>query len=351
MPDHRGLQVHVNDPRGGGDLLPEFQPEVELPADQDQQVRLSERFTPGVLEELRGIRRQCPPGHPIGEQGEIQLLHEPGEGPIGVTPADGAPGHHHRPLRLSQHRRRLFQRRLRRAGPRHVPVQTREGHVTLVHEPEKHIQRDFQEDRAGAAAHRMAEGHFDKLRDPLGFVNRAGPLGDRPHHRHMIHFLKGATAELCEGPLAADDQHRAVSPEGVGHPGDAVGDPRASGDHRHPGPTGQASPGIGGVDRGLLVADVDDPDPLIEAPVVDRQDVAPTQGEDHLHPCRLQRLRHQPPAVHARHLLSSCSGSRLQPHFNATGDPFPGEESFPFLRPWPFGLRRGGIPIRARAGR
>ncbi len=45
------------------------------------------------------------------------------------------------------------------------------------------------------------------------------------------------------------------------------------------------------------MADVDDPDPLGFAAVVDREDVAARQREEVLHPARLQRLGDDPPAV------------------------------------------------------
>ena len=61
----------------------------------------------------------------------------------------------------------------------------------------------------------------------------------------------------------------------------------------HAGHAGQARPGVGGVGGGLLVADVDDADALVDAAVVDVDDVAAAEGEDRADALRLEGPGHQ----------------------------------------------------------
>ena len=62
-----------------------------------------------------------------------------------------------------------------------------------------------------------------------------------------------------------------------------------------------ARPAVGGVPGGLLVAHVDDADPLVEAAVVDGLDVAPAEGEEVRRSVPLERLGDEAPAVDHAH--------------------------------------------------
>ena len=79
----------------------------------------------------------------------------------------------------------------------------------------------------------------------------------------------------------------------VGDAGDGVGGARAGGDDGAAGPAGDARVAVGGVGRDLLVADVDDLDALVDAAVVDVDDVAAAEGEDRVDALGLQGLRDQ----------------------------------------------------------
>ena len=98
---------------------------------------------------------------------------------------------------------------------------------------------------------------------------------------------------LGQRALAADQQHRALGAEGVGDTGDGVGRAGAGGDDRAAGLAGDPGVAVGGVRGDLLVADVDDVDALVDAAVVDVDDVAAAEGEDHVDPLGLERLGDQ----------------------------------------------------------
>src|SRR2546427_169210 len=80
--------------------------------------------------------------------------------------------------------------------------------------------------------------------------------------------------------------------------GDAVGHAGARGDRRDADLARVAArPRVGGVHRGLLVAHVDDADPLLVAARVERHDVAAAQGEDALDAGRFERATRENAAV------------------------------------------------------
>ena len=62
-------------------------------------------------------------------------------------------------------------------------------------------------------------------------------------------------------------------------------------------PAGRLGEPLGGEGGRLLMADVEDPDPLRFAAVVDREDVPAREREQSVHPARLQDLGDDPPPV------------------------------------------------------
>ena len=80
---------------------------------------------------------------------------------------------------------------------------------------------------------------------------------------------------------------------GVRDRGDGVRDAGPGGHDRDRRLAGQLGVGVGHVDRGALVADVDDPDPAPRELVPDRLDVTALQAEHPVDPVLGQELRHQ----------------------------------------------------------
>ena len=98
---------------------------------------------------------------------------------------------------------------------------------------------------------------------------------------------------LVESSLAADQEHRALSAQRIRDAGDRVGGARSGSDDRAAGPAGHARVSVRSVGRHLLVADVDDLDALVDATVVDVDDVAAAESEDRVDALCLQGLGHQ----------------------------------------------------------
>ncbi len=103
-------------------------------------------------------------------------------------------------------------------------------------------------------------------------------------------------------PQRTDHGH--VLQVGVDHPGEGVGETGAGGDQAHPGLAREDGPGVGHHHRGLLVAHVDDPDVVVQAPVEDGRDVSAREGEDGVYALDvLQILRYDVSSMHLSHAV------------------------------------------------
>lgn len=169
------------------------------------------------------------------------------------------------------------------------------GHACLGrgHLGVQHVTRDLQEGGTGRAVEALAERHGHHVRRACRVRHGRRELGDGAHHVDVRQVLKGPHLVLGEGPLTADQQHGGFRPEGVGDTGDGVGRSRARGDHRAAGLAGDAGVTVGGVRGDLFVAYVDDFDALVDAAVVDVDDVAAAQRVDAVDPLGLQRLGYE----------------------------------------------------------
>ncbi len=98
---------------------------------------------------------------------------------------------------------------------------------------------------------------------------------------------------LRHSALATDVQHRALGAEGRSDAGDRVGAAGAGRGHDDAELACLPCVAVGRMRRHLLVAHIDDADALIDAAVVDVDDVASTQREDGVHALVLERLGDQ----------------------------------------------------------
>ena len=163
------------------------------------------------------------------------------------------------------------------------------------------IHWQFEKRRSGNPAHGVANRHLDVLANAIGLVAGVRPLGDRLHHRDVVHLLERTTTEVVERSLASEHQDRGVGPPGVRHPGHAVGDTGACGKDRNADLAGiQPSPGISGVHRRLFMANIDDLDALVNTAIIDAHDVAAGEREDTFNSggleglgCKLSTVRHR----------------------------------------------------------
>jgi hypothetical protein len=93
---------------------------------------------------------------------------------------------------------------------------------------------------------------------------------------------------------------------GIGEAGNRVGEARRR-VHANAGLFGYATPGIGHVNRGLLMTGVDDAKVLIRHYVQHRQDMIAGQTEDIFHALELERFANEMTACDSRHLSSPAS--------------------------------------------
>ncbi len=164
------------------------------------------------------------------------------------------------------------------------------GYVDLAVED---VARDLEIGGARRAGEGLARRHRDHVGDALGRAHAGRELGDGPHDVDMRQVLERAHHVLAERALAADMQDRAFRAERGRDPGHGVHAAGPRRGHDAAELAGLARIAVGRVRRDLLVAHVDDADALVDAAVVDVDDVAAAQREDRVDALVLERLRHE----------------------------------------------------------
>ena len=151
------------------------------------------------------------------------------------------------------------------------------------------VDRAFDEDRARHAFARDGERFGDRRREVAHPPHALRPFDERRDDRPLVDVLQRA-ASLQRGRRgAADQQQRRLRQLGVLERGQRVGDAGTGGDRRDARLAGQPRHGVGGEDRGRLVARVDDADAARLGGDEDRRDVAAAEGEEKAHAVRRQR--------------------------------------------------------------
>ncbi len=170
---------------------------------------------------------------------------------------------------------------------------------------------------------RRVDRLLDERRDLGGLLRGGGELDERADERHVIDLLERSLApsELRRPP--SEHQQRGAIVGGGRDRGHPVGDAGAGGQRAHADGARHLGPALGGERRGLLVADVDDLDPLGAAAVVDREQMTAGQREQLAHAVGAQPRGEQPPAVnlgarvrlrrHGRGRYSACAPSSAAP--------------------------------------
>ena len=147
-----------------------------------------------------------------------------------------------------------------------------DGDVLLVHFLLLDVHGDGEVYGPAPSAVGSAHGPGDELGDAPGILHHPRGLGDRGRHLHLGYLLHGSLAQLAELGGAGDGYHRALAVHGVGQAGDGVGE-AGGGVHAYAGLAGDASPSVGHVDGGLLVACVDEAEVEVGHHVQHRQNV------------------------------------------------------------------------------
>ena len=202
-------------------------------------------------------------------------------------------------------------------GRRAIVIGGRDARPGEVNARVQHVARYLEKRRSGRAVVALAKRHAHHVGDSFRGRYRRRELGDRLHHVDVRQVLQRAHPMLRERALAADQQHRALRAKRVGDAGDRVGGARPRRDHRASGLAGDAPVAVGGMGRDLLVAHVDDLDPLVQAAVVDVDDMSAAQREDGLDALVLERLGDQ---VAARDLRARVGRRAARASAGASAD-------------------------------
>ena len=119
---------------------------------------------------------------------------------------------------------------------------------------QRHVLRDVDHHRAGAAGAGDVEGLLHRHRQVAHVLDQEVVLDDRARDADGVALLEGVEADRRRRHLPGDDHHRDRVHVGRGDAGHGIGDARARGDQRDADVAGGARIAVGGVHGGLLVA-------------------------------------------------------------------------------------------------
>jgi hypothetical protein len=292
-----GAVVHVDlhELQLFADALAVAHAEIERRADDDQHVRLGKGLAAGAIEVMRIAGRQEPAARAVEVAGNIEAAQERNR--LVMTPR--------RPNLLTVENRRTLgvhqnvgqfldiARVSHRVGRGTVLARLRDDRLGEINLPIEHVARNLQIYGSRSTVERLAGGHGNHVGDAFGARNGCGELGDRRHQVDVRQVLQRSHLVLGERALSADVQNWALGAERRGDPGHRVG---AAGTCRGDHATELAGlPGVAvrGVRRDLLVPHVDDADALVDAAVVDVDDMAAAEREDRIHALVLESFRHE----------------------------------------------------------
>ena len=263
--DGRGVDIDVDDPRVGAELLQIARHAVvEARADGDQHialvhghVRLVGAVHPQHADELLVGGGVAPQAHERIGDGVAQQAGEFDQLLVGLAEDHAAASVDHR----------FFRRQSKFDSPFDLPRMTLDGGAVGAHLDALRvfvfagiggdILGDVNQHGAGAPAVGDIEGLFDGHRQILHIADQEVVLDAGPGDADGVDFLKGVVADDGGRHLPAENHQGNGIHVGRGDPGDGVGDARARGHQHHPGAPGGPGVAVGGVGGPLLVAHQD----------------------------------------------------------------------------------------------
>ena len=181
---------------------------------------------------------------------------------------------------------------------------------------EDDVERVVDEGRPARAPQRQVERRRGHRRDPARLLHRLRRLDQRRDEGQVIDLLQRARAPAHLRRPPAEHADRRVVRLRAGDRADPVGHPRPRGQRRDADPPRRLRHPLGGEDGGLLVAHVDDPDPLLFAAVVDGEQMPPREREEVARPPATSGpwRRSAPRALHRREpIIGEVPGAGLEP--------------------------------------
>ncbi len=275
-----------------GEGAAEAETEVERDADHQRDVGLLEPRAPRPGEEQLVVGRHAATGQAVEEHRDPARLGQRPQCLLPTPPVQPGPGHDHRALGLGEERDGAID--LGAIRGRAAPRLRQRHRLGLAGLHEHLVEREVDEGRTRVRCQCSRGGDIDQAGDLGRIRRRRGELDQRAHEGNVVDLLQRALAPAELGRPAAEHEDRRVVLARGGDRAHAVGHARAGGQRAHAELAGHLGPALGGERSRLLVADVDDVDPLRPAAVVDREQVAARQREQLGHAIGAQPPGNQP---------------------------------------------------------
>ena len=305
LPDGGVTLVDLHQRQVLGNPLAVSHAEIERRSDDHNHIRVGKGVPAGAIEMMGVVFRKHPPAGPVHVGRNVQRPHEIDGLLMALGGPDLLPEQHCRALGLHQDVGQLLDVRRVANGFRGRPVMSGLRNDRLFRRDFriKNVPGNFEIGGSAGTVETLPGRHGNHVRHPFGGEYSGGELGDGSHHVHMRQILQGAHPVLGQRALPADMENGAFGTKRRGDPGHRVGAARAGGSDHTSEPSRLARVAVRGMGGSLFVAHVHDADALVDASVVDIDDVAAAQGEDGVHALVCQGLGDQVPAGNHRAAL------------------------------------------------
>ncbi len=184
-------------------------------------------------EELRIARGHRAQAHQRVRDREAEQVRELAQFGVRIAQHHAAAGVDVGPLRAQQQLHRLAN--LPAVALAHRVVRAHLDALGVVERRrlQRHVLRDVDDDRAGAASAGDVEGLLHRHRQLAHVLHEEVVLDDRARDADGVAFLEGIEPDRRRGNLPGDDHHRDGVHVGGGDAGHRIGDAGAGGDERH----------------------------------------------------------------------------------------------------------------------
>ncbi|CAB5035165.1 unannotated protein [freshwater metagenome] len=212
-----------------------------------------------------------------------------------MPPPEVCAGHDHGALsRCEQSDRFVYPTR---CGRFRLGVGQRRSRWRLLALGEDDVEREVDEGRAGVRRKCRSQRFVDQPGYCVGTLGRGGELRQRRDKRNVVDLLERPHPPAQGRRTAAKNHDRRLILQRRADRAKAVGNARARCQRGNSRLARDLSPTFGGEGRCLLVAGIDNLDPLLAAAVVDREEVAAGEREQLRHSVLLEAPRYKAAAV------------------------------------------------------
>ncbi len=303
LADGAVIHVDLHQSQILADALAVAHAEVERRTHDQEHVGVGERLGSGAIEMMRIAGRQQAAACAVEVSRNIEAAQQRDGFLVAARRPDLLAVQDGRPLRIDENVGQFLDVARVADGTRRRPVMAGLRHHGLgdVDLAVEYVARNLQVHRAGRAVERLARRHRDHIRNTLGARDGRGKFRDWADDVDVRQILQRSHLVLSQRTLAADVQDRTFGAKRGGNARNRIREARPGGRDHAAELAGLACVAIGGMRGNLLMADVDDANPFIDAAIVDVDDVAAAKRENRVDALVLQRLGDQVAArYHAR---------------------------------------------------